>query len=102
MSPDTLNVVVASDKTNKDKFSGHCPAIAQAYNHLIIPLANSRDKRTRVIWGIREFEHRYGRSPEGTWLPETAVDLESLDLMAEQVSTFPKDGRCRARRDTIF
>jgi alpha-amylase/alpha-mannosidase (GH57 family) len=84
MSPDTLKAIVASDKTNKDKFSGHCPAMAQAYNHLIMPLANSRDKRTQVIWGIAEFEHRYGRRPEGMWLPEMAVDLESLDLMAEQ------------------
>ncbi len=83
MSPDTLKAVVASDKINKDKFSGHCPAIAQAYNHLIMPLANSRDKRTQVIWSLREFEHRFGRKPEGMWIPETAVDLESLDIMAE-------------------
>lgn len=84
MSPDTLKAVTASDKVNKDRFSGHCPAVAQAYNHLIMPLANSRDKRTQVIWGVREFEHRFGRKPEGMWLPETAVDLESIDLLAEQ------------------
>ncbi len=84
MSSDTFKAIIASDKINKDKFSGHCPAIAQAYNHMIMPLANSRDKRTQVIWGVREFERRFGRKPEGMWLPETAVDLESLDLMAEQ------------------
>jgi len=83
-SSDTFKAIIASDKINKDKFSGHCPAIAQAYNHMIMPLANSRDKRTQVIWGVREFERRFGRMPEGMWLPETAVDLESLDLMAEQ------------------
>jgi alpha-amylase/alpha-mannosidase (GH57 family) len=83
-TPDTLKAILASDKTNKDKFSGHCPAMSQAYNHLIMPLASSRDKRTQVIWGIREFEQRCGRRPEGMWLPETAVDLESIDLMAEQ------------------
>ncbi len=84
VSSETFKAIIASDKINKDKFSGHCPAIAQAYNHMIMPLANSRDKRTQVIWGIREFERRFGRKPEGMWLPETAVDLESLDLMAEQ------------------
>ena len=57
--------------------------MAQAYNHMIMPLANRRDKYTQVLWGIRDFEHRFGRSPEGMWLPETAVDLETLDIMAE-------------------
>jgi alpha-amylase/alpha-mannosidase (GH57 family) len=57
--------------------------MAQAYNHIIMPLATSRDKRTQVIWGVRDFESRFGRRPEGMWLPETAVDLESLDIMAE-------------------
>lgn len=63
-------------------------AIAMAYNHMILPLAVTRDKRTQVIWGIRDFEYRYGRKPEGMWLPETAVDLESLDILAEQGITF--------------
>ena len=57
--------------------------MAQAYNHMIMPLANARDKRTQVLWGVRDFEHRFGRKPEGMWLPETAVDLETLDIMAE-------------------
>ncbi len=53
------------------------------YNHMILPLANARDKRTQVVWGIRDFEHRFGRAPEGMWLPETAVDLETLEVLAE-------------------
>ena len=57
--------------------------MAQAYNHMIMPLAHRRDKYTQVLWGIRDFEHRFGRPPEGMWLPETAVDLETLDIMAE-------------------
>ena len=57
--------------------------MAQAYNHMIMPLACKRDKYTQVLWGIRDFEHRFGRSPEGMWLPETAVDLETLDITAE-------------------
>ena len=49
-----------------------------------MPLANSRDKRTQVIWGIRDFQSHFDRQPEGMWLPETAVDLESLEIMAQQ------------------
>ena len=57
--------------------------MAQVYNHMIMPLANARDKETQVLWGIRDFERRFGRRPEGMWLPETAVDLETLDILAE-------------------
>ena len=68
---------------SQENFSGHGSALAQAYNHMIMPLANRRDKYTQVLWGIRDFEHRFQRPPEGMWLPETAVDLETLDIMAE-------------------
>lgn len=75
--------VIEADRESAARFSGHGSALAQNYNHLIMPLANSRDKRTQVAWGVRDFEHRFGRKPEGMWLAETAVDLESLDLLAE-------------------
>jgi alpha-amylase/alpha-mannosidase (GH57 family) len=81
--PETYQTILQSDVEARTRFSGHGPAIAQCYNHIIMPLANSRDKRTQVVWGLRDFEHRYGRKPEGMWLPETAVDLETLDIMAE-------------------
>ena len=55
----------------------------KAYNHIILPLANRRDKRTQILWGLADFERRFGRKAEGMWLPETAVDLETLDLLAE-------------------
>lgn len=71
-----------ADRSSRERFSGHGSAIAQAYNHMIMPLANSADKRTQVKWGIRDFEHRFGRMPEGMWLPETAVDMETLDVLA--------------------
>ncbi|MFH0941954.1 MAG: DUF3536 domain-containing protein [Chloroflexota bacterium] len=83
-SPETYRAVIESDKETERAFSGHGSAMAQAYNHIIMPLGNRRDKETQVVWGIRDFEHRFGRKPEGMWLPETAVDLETLDLMAEQ------------------
>jgi alpha-amylase/alpha-mannosidase (GH57 family) len=80
---DVYHSVIEADVESRKVFSGHGSALAQAYNHVIMPLANRRDKRTQVIWGLRDFEHRFGRKPEGTWLPETAVDLETLDLLAE-------------------
>jgi len=81
-SPETYSAILEADRRSQLDFSGHGSAIAQAYNHMILPLANSRDKYVQVLWGIRDFEHRFGRRPEGMWLPETAVDLEALDIMA--------------------
>ena len=86
--PEAYQTILNTDKSSQQTFSGHGSALAQAYNHLIMPLANRRDKYTQVIWGIRDFEHRFGRKPEGMWLPETAVDLETLDIMAEQEIKF--------------
>ncbi|MBF0330343.1 MAG: DUF3536 domain-containing protein [Candidatus Omnitrophica bacterium] len=82
--PDGYQAILEADKLSCERFSGHGSAMAQVYNHMIMPLANTRDKRTQVIWGIRDFESRYRRKPEGMWLAEAAVDLESLDIMAEQ------------------
>ncbi|MFH0813632.1 MAG: DUF3536 domain-containing protein [Pseudomonadota bacterium] len=81
--PEIYQAILEADKKSRELFSGHGSAMAQAYNHMIMPLAKSRDKRTQVIWGIKDFENRFKRKPEGMWLPETAVDLETLDIMAE-------------------
>jgi hypothetical protein len=75
--------ILNADKQSLKIFSGHGSAIAQGYNHIIMPLANSRDKLTQIRWGIEDFRARFGRPPEALWLPETAVDNESLDLMAQ-------------------
>ncbi len=83
-SPDVYQVVLQADRDSRQIFSGHGSALAQVYNHMIMPLADRRDKETQVIWGVRDFAHRFGRPPEGMWLPETAVDLESLDILAAQ------------------
>jgi alpha-amylase/alpha-mannosidase (GH57 family) len=82
-APETYAAILAADRDSQKYFSGHGSALAQAYNHIIMPLANSRDRRTQILWGRRDFEKRFGRAPEGMWLPETAVDLETLDLLAE-------------------
>ena len=83
-APGVYHEILAADADSREHFGGHGSAIAQAYNHVILPLATYRDKCTQVLWGIRDFEHRFGRRPEGMWLPETAVDLESLAVLAEQ------------------
>ena len=81
-SPDVYAAILQADKESQKRFSGHGSAMAQIYNHVIMPLANSRDRATQVVWGIRDFEKRFKRAPEGMWLPETAVDLETLELLA--------------------
>jgi alpha-amylase/alpha-mannosidase (GH57 family) len=80
--PAVHEAIVEADHQSQKRFSGHGSAMAQAYNHIIMPLANHRDRYSQVLWGIRDFEYRFGRKPEGMWLPETAVDYETLDIMA--------------------
>ncbi|MGO8678006.1 MAG: DUF3536 domain-containing protein [Limisphaerales bacterium] len=82
-APAIHQAIVAADQESRKRFSGHGSALAQCYNHIIMPLANRRDKVTQVLWGRSDFEARFGRAPEGMWLPETAVDNESLDVLAE-------------------
>lgn len=82
-NPEVYQCILEADAQSRKNFGGHGSALAQAYNHMILPLANRRDKFTQVLWGIRDFERRFQRTPEGMWLPETAVDLESLDILAE-------------------
>ncbi|MBI5914552.1 MAG: DUF3536 domain-containing protein [Bacteroidetes bacterium] len=80
--PAAYRAIQDADRLSWERFGGHGNAIAQAYNHLIMPLANERDKVTQVRWGISDFEHRFGRKPEGMWLPEAAVDTATLEVLA--------------------
>ncbi len=82
--PEVYQAILRADEESQSRFSGHGSALAQAYNHTILPLATRRDKYTQVLWGIRDFIFRFQRIPEGMWLPETAVDLETLEILAEQ------------------
>src|SRR5712692_7929587 len=75
--------IVEADRASVWARGGHGNALAQVYNHMILPLASRRDKVTQVRWGIEDFRARFGRDPEGMWLPETAVDTESLEVLAE-------------------
>jgi alpha-amylase/alpha-mannosidase (GH57 family) len=87
-APKVYEAILEADRMSQLKFSGHGSALAQGYNHMILPLANRRDKVTQVKWGISDFQERFGRDPEGMWLPETAVDTESLEVLAENGIAF--------------
>jgi alpha-amylase/alpha-mannosidase (GH57 family) len=80
--PDVLNTIVQADQENV-KHYGDGNAMAQAYHHTILPLAKRRDKQTQIRWGIYEFERTFHRKPKGMWLPETAMDMETLEVLAD-------------------
>ncbi len=106
-APRVHTEIVEADKESAKRYSGHGSALAQGYNHMILPLANRRDKVTQVKWGIKDFESRFGRRPEGMWLPETAVDTETLEVLAENGIVFtilaPRQAkRVRAKDSTRF
>ena len=81
-APEVYYSILDADRKSQRLFSGHGSAIAQAYNHTIVPLSNARDQETQVLWGIRDFEYRFERKPEGMWLPETAVNTDTLEVLA--------------------
>jgi hypothetical protein len=87
-APDVHDAVVAADRASMARFGGHGSAMAQVYNHMIMPLASGRDRATQVRWGIADFERRFGRAPEGMWLPECAVDTPSLEALAAEGIAF--------------
>ena len=82
-APESYQAILDADKESQERFSGHGSALAQAYNHLIMPLANDRDKETQVIWGIEDFKSRFDRFPEGMWLGETAANTSTLEMLAK-------------------
>jgi hypothetical protein len=81
-APDVLTGFRAADERGRDAHGG--PGIAQSFHHTILPLASLHDRRTEVRWGLRDFEHRFGRHADAMWLPETAVDLATLRVLAEE------------------
>ena len=81
--PDIYAKIIEADRKNLARF-GSGNALAQAYNHTILPMASTRDKRTQIVWGLEDFAHRFGHRADGMWLAETAVDLETLSLLAQE------------------
>jgi hypothetical protein len=87
-APDVYEQLIIADRESIKRFSGHGSAMAQAYNHMIMPLATARDRATQARWGIADFKHRYGRMPEGMWLAECAVDTASLEALVDEGIVF--------------
>lgn len=84
--PEVYQRILEADRKSCERLEGHGNAIAQVYNHIIMPLANQRDKYTQIRWGKADFKRRFGRDPEGMWLAETAVDYATLEaLVAEGI-----------------
>jgi len=95
---ETYHAILQADALSRKQRSGHGNALAQAYNHMIMPLASARDKLTQVVWGIEDFLKRFRREPEGMWLPETAVDSETLEIMVEHGIRFTVLSPFQAKR----
>lgn len=83
----TLEAMLQGDRVSRKRV-GHGNAIAMPYHHVILPLCSRRDKTTEVRWGIADFRRVFGREPAGMWLPETAADRETLDVLAEEGIAF--------------
>ncbi|MEQ8245185.1 DUF3536 domain-containing protein [Fulvivirga sp.] len=97
-APDTHKAIIEADKESVKNFNGHGSAMAQVYNHIIMPLANKRDKETQVKWGLYDFKKRYGRPAEGIWLAESAVDTETLEICADNGIKFTVLAPSQAKR----
>ena len=82
-APRTYRMILDGERRSRKNFKGHSSAMAQVYNHAIMPLASRRDKITQIRWGIADYRHHYGLHPEGMWLAETAADTETLELLAQ-------------------
>ena len=79
----TYRMILDGERRSRKSYKGHSSAMAQVYNHIILPLANRRDRITQIRWGIADYQRHYGAAPEGMWLAETAADNESLELLAQ-------------------
>jgi alpha-amylase/alpha-mannosidase (GH57 family) len=82
-APRTYRMLLEGERRSRKSFGGHSSAMAQVYNHMILPLASRRDRMTQIRWGIADYERHFGAPPEGMWLAETAADSESLELLAQ-------------------
>ncbi|HXR35926.1 MAG TPA: hypothetical protein VN754_08265, partial [Candidatus Binataceae bacterium] len=86
--PGTYARIQQADRESIERRSGHGNAIAQGYNHAILPLCNERDRRTQIRWGVADFRHRFGRMPEAMWLPETACNDAILGALIDAGMSF--------------
>ena len=81
-APRTVRMILDGENRSRQRYRGHSSAMAQVYNHMILPLANARDRNTQIRWGVADYESSFGTPPEGMWLPETAADTATLEALA--------------------
>jgi alpha-amylase/alpha-mannosidase (GH57 family) len=81
-APRTFRMILDGESSSRERYSGHSSAMAQGYNHMILPLASARDRNTQIRWGIVDYQESFGAKPEGMWLPETAADTATLEALA--------------------
>ena len=86
--PDTYERIIEADRRSVERFGGHGNAIAQGYNHTILPLDSEEDARIQILWGLEDFSFHFKRKAEGIWLPEAAINQQIIDLLAEQGISF--------------
>jgi alpha-amylase/alpha-mannosidase (GH57 family) len=98
-APRTYRMILDGERRSRKSYGGHSSAMAQVYNHIIMPLASERDRITQIRWGIADYQKHYGAPPEGMWLAETAADTESLELLAQHGIKFTllAPHQCKAR-----
>ncbi len=77
-APRTYRMILDGERRSRQRNRGHSSAMAQVYNHMILPLASARDRITQIRWGIADYENSFGAPPEGMWLAETAADNATL------------------------
>jgi alpha-amylase/alpha-mannosidase (GH57 family) len=81
-APRTYRMILDGEGRSRARNRGHSSAMAQVYNHMILPLANARDRATQIRWGIADYQNSFGSLPEGMWLAETAADNATLEALA--------------------
>lgn len=82
--PYTYTRILEADRLSCERLDGHGNAMAQVYNHVIMPLATEEQKRLQVKWGIADFERRFHRKPEGMWMAETAINMDTVVAMIRE------------------
>ena len=80
--PDTYALILEADKKSFERL-GHGNAMAQSFNHTILPLCTEEEARAQIVWGLKDFSLRFGREAEGMWLPETGINPMTIDLLSE-------------------
>jgi alpha-amylase/alpha-mannosidase (GH57 family) len=101
-APRTYRMILDGERRSRKSYGGHSSAMAQVYNHVIMPLASERDRITQIRWGIADYVNHYGSPPEGMWLAETAADSRSLELMAEHGIKFTVLAPHQCRRARVL